>query len=80
MDIDQNIVDDEGTDQDEARKGLRAFCENGFDGDMEKAAEVLGRRSGDIRAMLSGESQIDDDLAMKFRGIANERGIEVENA
>ena len=78
MDIGQNVVDSEGTDQDEAREILSAFCENGFDGDTEKAAEVLGRRSGDIRSMLDGESSIDDDLAMKIRGIAEERGIEVD--
>jgi plasmid maintenance system antidote protein VapI len=78
MDIDQNTVDDEGTGQDEAREMLRAFCDNGFDGDEEKAALALGRPSSEIREMLGSESQIDDDLAMKIRSIANERSIEID--
>jgi hypothetical protein len=77
MDIDQNIVDDEGTGQDEAREMLRAFCEDGFGGDTEKAAQALGRPTGEIREMLDRESQVDDDLVMKVRGIAKERGIGV---
>jgi hypothetical protein len=77
MDIDQNVVDDEGTGQDEARETLRAFCDDGFGGDLEKAAQALGRTSGEIREMLDGESQIDDDLMMKVRGLAKERGIGV---
>ena len=77
MDIDQNIVDDEGTGQDEARETLSAFCEDGFGGDTEKAARALGRPPTEIREMLDGNQQIDDDLLMKIRGIAKERGIGV---
>ena len=42
MDIsDGNFVDDAGTDREGARDILRAFCDNGFDGDAAKAGLVL---------------------------------------
>jgi hypothetical protein len=77
MEVESNIVDDNGTDQSEARNILQAFRDNGFDGDEEKAGIVLGRPSSEIHDMLSGDLNIDDDLAMKIRGIAEERGIEL---
>jgi hypothetical protein len=77
MDIESNIVDDAGTDQSDARDMLRAFCENGFDGDDERAGLALGRPASEIRDMVDGGLEVDDDLAMKVRGIAEERGIEL---
>jgi len=78
MDIDQNVVDDSGTGQDDAQDMLRAFCENGFDGDDQQAGLVLGRPASEIREMIDGDLEIDDDLAMKARGIAQERGISLD--
>jgi hypothetical protein len=75
MDIDQNTVDDEGTGQAEAVEMLRAFCDNGFNGDIDQAALALGRTTGDLREMLDGTTEIDDDLVSKLRGIAQERSI-----
>jgi len=75
MDIEENIVDDNGTDQGEAREMLRSLRDNGFDGDDERAGQVLGRPANEIREMLAGDVDIDDDLAMKVRGIAQERNI-----
>ena len=77
MDIEQNVVDDQGTDQSEARRMLNALCDNGFEGDMDAAGVVLGRTSGDLREMAAGDVEIDDDLAMKIRAVARERGIEL---
>lgn len=78
MDIaDGNFVDDAGTDQQGARDILRAFCDNGFDGDAEQAGLVLGRPASELREMLGGDTDVDDDLVMKARGIAQERGIDV---
>ncbi len=71
----ENAVDEAGTSQDAARDMLRSFCDNGFDSDMEKAALVLGRPVDELTEMLAAESSIDDDLAMKIRGIAQERNI-----
>lgn len=77
MDIEENIVDDAGTDQDEARSRLAAFCDNGFDGDRDRAALALGRTSTELNEMIDGVSEIDDDIAMKINGIARERGIRI---
>jgi hypothetical protein len=78
MEVESNIVDDRGTGQDQAHEILKAFCDNGFNGDNEKAGLVLGRPPGEIREMLDGGLDIDDDLAMKVRGIAEERGIALQ--
>ena len=77
MEVENNIVDDAGTDQDDARELLRAFCEKGFDGDIERTAVALGRPASSLRELMDGEGEIDDDLVMKLRGISNERGIAV---
>jgi hypothetical protein len=77
MEVKNNIVDDAGTDQGEARELLRAFCDKGFDGDVERAALALGRPASDLNQMMDGDDEIDDDLVMKLRGISNERGIAV---
>jgi len=77
MEIESNIVDDAGTDQGEARELLRAFCDKGFDGDVDRAAVALGRPASALRELMDGQHEIDDDLVMKLRGISNERGIAV---
>jgi hypothetical protein len=77
MEIESNIVDDAGTDQEEARELLRAFCDKGFDGDVERAAVALGRPASSLNEFMDGQEEIDDDLVMKLRGISSERGIAV---
>jgi hypothetical protein len=77
MEVENNIVDDAGTNQGEARELLRAFCDKGFDGDLERAAVALGRPAPALIEMMDGQDEIDDDLVMKLRGISNERGIAV---
>lgn len=78
MDISNDPIDDHGTDQAAARDMLDAFCRNGFDGDRQKAAVVLGRPESELSEMLDGQTAVDDDLAMKIRSIANERDFKVE--
>ncbi len=56
---------------------LRSFCENGFEGDIAASALVLGRPEEEINRMLDGIEPIDEDLVMKLRGIAEERGIDI---
>jgi len=75
MDIGQNAADDGDAGQNDARQLLEAFCKNGFDGDEQRAAVALGVPNSDIREMLDGQTEVDDDLADKIRGIARERGI-----
>jgi hypothetical protein len=74
----ENFVDDRATGQDKAREMLRRFVDDGFAGDLNETATALGRREDDIGAMLESREEIDDDLAMKMRGIAQDRGFVIE--
>ena len=71
-------VDDKGTDQEEAQHLLEALREQGFDGDNEKLAKALGRSIEQVDAMINGVETIDDDIVMKARGIALNRGLKIE--
>ena len=77
MTLDQQ-VDDKGTDQDEARRMLTALRDHGFDGDNEQVAVALGRSSEQVQGWLDGTETIDDDVVMKAKGIALNRGIGLE--
>ena len=71
-------VDDKGTNQEEAQSMLEALRDQGFDGDNEKLATALGRTIEHVEAMIEGGETIDDDVVMKARGIALNRGISIE--
>jgi len=75
--VEEQQVDDKGTDQQEARRMLTALRDRGFDADNAKLAVALGRSVEQVAAMLEGRETIDDDVVMKARGIALNRGIEV---
>jgi hypothetical protein len=75
--VDEQQVDDKGTDQEEAKRMLTALRDRGFDGDNEKFAVALGRSIEQVAAFIEGRVTIDDDVVMKARGIALNRGIEV---
>jgi hypothetical protein len=76
MMLDQQ-VDDKGTDQEEAKRMLTALRDRGFNADNEKLAVALGRSIQQVEALIDGRETIDDDVVMKARGIALNRGIEV---
>lgn len=76
MTLDQQ-VDDKGTDQEEAKRMLTALRDRGFEGDNEKLALALGRSTEQVKALIDGTETIDDDVVMKARGIALNRGIGV---
>ena len=76
--VDDQEVDDRGTDQNAAQSMLTTLRDAGFDGDNEKLAVALGRTQDQVAAMISGAETIDDDVVMKSRGIALHRGIEIE--
>ena len=57
---------------------LQSFIDNGFDGSLEQAGLVLGRPEEELQRMLDGVEPVDEDLVMKVRGIAQERGIDVD--
>ncbi len=75
---DKNIVDDQGTNQKEAREMLIELCEKEFSGSIGELALALGRNYEDISELLGGEGIIDDDLAMKIRGLALQSGTDIE--
>jgi hypothetical protein len=71
-------VDDKGTDQEEAQHMLEALRDQGFDSDNAKLATALGRTIEQVDGMIKGAETIDDDVVMKARGIALNRGIKIE--
>lgn len=76
MDI-NNEVDDQGTDQSDAARILWLLRDRGFDSSNEKLALALGRPKEEIDAWSDGTALIDSDVVMKARGIAMERGIDI---
>jgi hypothetical protein len=70
-------VDDRGTNQSEGRAILKRLRDNGFDSSDEKLAVALGRPVEEVEAWTGGAEAVDDDVIMKARGIAKERGIEI---
>ena len=74
--VDDKQVDDKGTDQEEARRMLTTLRDRGFEGDNEKVAVALGRSVEQVEGWLDGAETIDDDVVMKARGIALNRGID----
>ena len=71
-------LDDRGTDTTAGLAILRRLRDNGFEGDNEKCAVALGRPIEEVEAWMGGGEPPDDDIIMKARGIAKERGIEIE--
>lgn len=71
-------VDDKGTNQEEAQHMLEALRDQGFNSDNEKLAKALGRTIEQVDGMIKGAETIDDDVVMKARGIALNRGITIE--
>ena len=75
---DGNPVDDRGTDAAGGLELLRRLRDNGFGSDDEKFAVALGRPVKEVAAWMDGSEAPDDDIIMKARGIAQERGVEIE--
>jgi len=71
-------LDDQGMTADEGRALLGRLRDNGFDGDDARLAQALGRPVEEVQAWLTGGTPVDDDLVMKARGLAQERGITIE--
>ena len=71
-------ADERGSAQLDALRVLRNLRDRAFDSSNEKLALALGRPTEEVEAWSSGSVPIDDDVLIKARGIAIERGIEVE--
>ena len=74
----EEAVDDRGTSQSEGRALLKRLRDSGFEGSDEKLAVALGRPVEEVTAWTGGAEAVDDDVIMKARGIAKERGISLE--
>ncbi len=74
------LVDDRGTSETGGREILKRLRDQGFESDDEKLAVALGRPVEEVQGWMtdSPEEPVDDDIVMKARGIAKERGIELE--
>jgi hypothetical protein len=71
-------VDDRGSTQFDALRILRNLRDRAFDSSNDKLALALGRPVEEIQSFTAGGASIDDDIVMKARGIAKERGVEIE--
>ena len=74
----EQAVDDRGTSEAEGRELLLKLRDNGFEGSDEKLSVVLGRPIEEVKGLTGGTEVVDDDVVMKARGIAKERGISIE--
>ena len=74
----ENALDDRGTDTAGGLALLKRLRDAGFEGDDAKFSVALGRPVEEVAAWMAGSEPPDDDIIMKARGIAKERGIEIE--
>lgn len=74
----EHVVDDMGTSQQKAAKILRRLRDRAFESSDEKLALALGRPAEEVAGWQSGSILIDDDVVMKARGIAMNRGVIIE--
>jgi len=74
----ENVVDDRGTGQEKAARMLRNLRDRAFEASDEKLAVALGRPLEEVTAWHIGQELIDDDVVMKARGIAINRGVHIE--
>ncbi|HLL13998.1 MAG TPA: hypothetical protein VK388_02860 [Pyrinomonadaceae bacterium] len=75
----EQAVDDRGTSETGGREILKRLRDQGFESDDERFAVALGRPVEEVQSwMADGDEPVDDDIVMKARGIAKERGIELE--
>jgi aryl carrier-like protein len=78
LDNQQNALDDRGLDVAGGLALLKRLRDSGFESDNEKFAVALGRPAEEVAAWMEGAEPPDDDIIMKARGIARERGVEIE--
>ncbi len=76
--IGSDALDDQGTNQTEGRAIIKRLRDKAFDGNNEQLALALGRPVEEVEGWTGGAATVDDDVLMKARGIAQERGVAVE--
>ena len=73
------VVDDRGTSAAEGIEILKRLRDQGFDASNEKLAMTLGRPLEEIESWMAGAEPPDDDVVMKARGIATQRGLTIDS-
>ena len=63
------------TSDEEGRELLKTLRDRAFDSSSEKLATGLGRPVDEIERFLTGAEPLDEDVILKARGIAQERGV-----
>ena len=74
----EQALDDRGTDTTKGLAMLRRLRDEGFEANDEKLAVALGRPVEEVTGWMAERETPDDDIIMKARGIAQERGIGIE--
>ena len=75
---DDQALDDRGTDAAEGLAILKRLRDRGFESNDEKLAVALGRPLEEVEGWMRGSEPPDDDIIIKARGIAQDRGIDIE--
>ena len=78
--IGSDSLDDQGTNQTEGRAIIKRLRDKAFDASDEQLALALGRPVEEVEGWTGGAEPVDDDVLMKARGIAQQRGVEVEES
>jgi len=76
--VNSDALDDQGTNQAEGRAIIKRLRDKAFDEDDAQLAVALGRPVEEVEGWTGGAETVDDDVLMKARGIAQERGVDVE--
>lgn len=75
MSAQEDKLDEQGTTTEQARVMLQKLRDDAFEASDEKVALALGRTEQEITDTLHGNATFDDDLLIKVRGIAQQRGV-----
>ena len=69
---------DKRASQSGAAQMLTVLRDQAFESSDEKLALALGRPTEEVEAWRSGSAPIDEDALMKAKGIAIQRGVQIE--
>ncbi len=77
MEINEKVLDDRGTTQSDAQEILRLLLSREFGGDIPLLAQALGRPTCEIEAVINYDENVDEDLLMKVKGLAQDRNVDI---
>ena len=74
----EEVTKNHNFNQDEIGQMLVSLSFDDFDSGIDNLAFALGRTADEIDAMIEGRQPIDEDLAIKIRGIARNRYVSAD--